>query len=464
MFLSSTLLYLSLARLGFASPFTGRDSSDGSDVQGNATAAYIYGYGPVAVNRFRNLYLCEGLSKDQFTYNTAPSSPATIGFEPNYDTIYSLDFLDLRNGPAVIEIPDMFTGLRYHNLMLIDAYSNIFAQIGGRTEGYAAGSYALVYPEWTGAAPNDLPIFTATTWDVWVYGRTEFNGTSDVNTTDALQAEYNITVLTEYAPANTPPTLPAPTICDPVPNWQDLTQYGVEYYDELMAILASNPPPSDDAAAVANLAALGLYPSTSNVTANLTSEQLTVLEIAMAPTDNYLQANAIDVTPQVGANYVASLGRTGNYSGTDYYNRALQAINGIGANTDVEAVYFAYTPTNGTVLDGTKTQVLHFEANELDDQINTGGFWSVTVYTDTQEGSLYNNSLNRYVYNSHDGETQYNADGSLDIFFGYTAPVNSTNTTNWLPTPDGSFKFTIRTYLPNMNTIYSYIPPSIVDA
>ena len=57
----------------------------------------------------------------------------------NADTIYSSAFFDLKQGAALISVPD--TGGRYYSLMLEDAYTNVFGYIGMRATGTAAGTY-----------------------------------------------------------------------------------------------------------------------------------------------------------------------------------------------------------------------------------------------------------------------------------------------------------------------------------
>ena len=70
---------------------------------------------------------------------------------PNADTIYSSAFVDLKQGAALISVPD--TGGRYYSLMLEDAYTNIFGYIGSRATGGGAGQYLIAGPGWHGDTP-----------------------------------------------------------------------------------------------------------------------------------------------------------------------------------------------------------------------------------------------------------------------------------------------------------------------
>ena len=67
---------------------------------------------------------------------------------PNFDTLYSILWFDLRDEPIVISVPD--TAGRYYMLPFMDMWSDVFTLIGRRTTGTAAGHYALVGPGWSG--------------------------------------------------------------------------------------------------------------------------------------------------------------------------------------------------------------------------------------------------------------------------------------------------------------------------
>ena len=63
---------------------------------------------------------------------------------PNFDTLYSILWFDLRDEPIVITVPD--TAGRYYMLPFMDMWSDVFALVGRRTTGTGAGQYALVGP------------------------------------------------------------------------------------------------------------------------------------------------------------------------------------------------------------------------------------------------------------------------------------------------------------------------------
>jgi len=96
---------------------------------------------------------------------------------PNFDTLYSMLWLDLTNEPVILSVPD--SGGRYYLLPILDMWTDVVAVPGKRTSGTGAGHFALTGPGWTGQLPADVTPIPVSTSYAWVIGRTQTNGTAD---------------------------------------------------------------------------------------------------------------------------------------------------------------------------------------------------------------------------------------------------------------------------------------------
>lgn len=89
---------------------------------------------------------------------------------PNNDTVYSNAWIDLSQGPVLIESPDM--GERYWTLGLLDAWTNPFAYVGRRTTGSRPQCTLVHGPGWRGDIPAEVTSTIAAPGDdVWLIGR-----------------------------------------------------------------------------------------------------------------------------------------------------------------------------------------------------------------------------------------------------------------------------------------------------
>ena len=129
--------------------------------------------------------------------------------------------------------------------------------------------------------------------------------------------------------------------------------------------------------------------------------------------------------------------------GTNYLQRAVIAMGGLGANLPEDAVY----PLLLSDSDG-KLSMAAIDA-----------FWSLTVYD--QNGHHIANPIHRYAIGDRD-DLGYNQDGSLDLHIQPENP-GTEKERNWLPSsPKGSLGMTMRLYSPRPEVIDGrWAPPAV---
>ena len=148
-----------------------------------------------------------------------------------------------------------------------------------------------------------------------------------------------------------------------------------------------------------------------------------------------------------------TMGVYGNY----YLKRAAVAMMGLGANLPEDAIYpLNLADETGKPLDGTSKYTIHFDKTMLPP---VNAFWSITLYD--SDGFQVVNVLNRFAVSSW-MPFNYNADGSLDLYFQNESPGKD-NEVNWLPSPKGAFNLTMRLYSPKFEALTGkWNPPPVV--
>jgi hypothetical protein len=373
---------------------------------------------------------------------------------PNFDTLYSIAWFDLTNGPVVLSVPD--SGGRYYLLPLLDMWTDVFAVPGARTTGTGPGRFALVPPGWTGTLPEGVARIDAPTPYVWMIGRTQTNGPADYDAVHGFQDGLKITPLSESGRSAQPRSFEIdPSVdMDTPPLRQVNDMPGPDYFTYAAELMKLHPPHITDQAVVARMRRIGLDAGKGFDAENADPVVHKALQDAPAAALAAMNAKLLTLARVVNGWQMNTdtMGVYGNY----YLKRAVIALAGLGANQVEDAIYpLGLVDGNGRPLDGTNNYVLHFAQAELPP---TSAFWSVTLYDN--EGFQVANPLDRFAIGDRDPLT-FNDDGSLDLYVQHASP-GPDKESNWLPAPPGPFNLTARLYWPKPEVLGgSWAPPGV---
>ena len=397
-----------------------------------AAQAYLYGYPLLETERLQD----EAPATNTLIALTSYVDPEQrLVVAPNVDTLYTLAYLDLSEGPVVLSHPDM--GDRYFGFQLMDPYTNVVGYIGSRTTGSEAASYAIVWEDGPqGEIPPDAEVIVVPYADIWLLGRTAAGDEADQQEAVALMRQYSL------APPGEPPTYPIEdfdtSTSAPLPT-------GIAALDAISAAMVASPPPAGDADKLAELARVGVGPGLEVSDADLSPASEWAAQAAVR-TISALLGPLVSVAQYAMAarndGWASPDPAIGDY-GTDYLLRAGVAKIGLGANTPEEAYYAtAFLDENLRRLNGRHSYQLHFEPGQ---EPPADAFWSITVYD--SDGFLVPNEQEIYAVSSTgSGALVYQEDGSIDIVFSQEDPQDPT--VNWIPVPDGAFRVYLRVYVP----------------
>ena len=402
----------------------------------NVEAGKIPGFGPA--NAFHS-------------FSAYPSADFKAVVRPNFDTLYSIAFLDLTKEPMIVSAPD--TNGRYYLLPMLDMWTDVFASPGWRTTGTQPGNFLITPPGWNGDTPSGMARIDAPTPFVWIIGRTKTDGPQDYDAVHKIQAGYKITPLSQNY---SPPTVtidPSVDMKTP-PKVQVDTMPADKYFAYAANLLKVNSPHITDQPMIAQLKKIGIEPGKSFDLDKAAPAVRKALESAPGETQQLMAWKAPTLARVVNGWQMNTdtMGVYGNY----YLKRAIVTQWGLGANLPEDAIY----PSNlgdetGKPLDGANKYTLHFEKGETP---AANAFWSVTLYD--AEGFQVANPLNRFNLSSW-MPLKYNADGSLDLYFQNESP-GTDKETNWLPAPKGAFNLLMRLYAPRSDALTGkWNPPPV---
>jgi hypothetical protein len=429
-------------------------STDAAEIRELAEEAFSYLY-PIVTMDVTRLQLTD-TSEPVAIGHSAPNSFAHVQqfppaefrgvVAPNFDTLYSVAWLDLDDGPIQLDVPD--SGGRYYLLPMLDMWTDVVAVPGKRTTGTGAGTFLIAGPDWGGDAPRGVRLIRATTSVVWLIGRTQTNGPADYDAVHEFQNGLTLHALDGGELAHAVRASVAPPGVelsgDPLHIVNGLS--AVDFFGYAARLLQLYPPHATDFSVLARIARIGLVPGRDFDASLFDADGLAALEAGKADALAH-QLAELPTMARIANGWSMNTDTVGVY-GNFYLKRAIVTMVGLGANPPEDAVYpILVADSDGAPIVGEKSYRQHFEKVELPP---VDAFWSVTMYD--EDGFPAANPLNRFALGDRD-PLGYGADGSLDLYYSATDPGGD-RTANWLPAPPGPLRIIMRLYAPK---------PSVLD-
>jgi hypothetical protein len=430
-----------------------------------AVDTYVYFYPLVSmdVTRRQSTNIEAGKEVAKGPMNTFVSVPAyptadlKVVVRVNFDTLYSVAWLDLTREALVISAPD--TDGRYYLLPMLDMWTDVFASPGWRTTGTKAGNFLVTAPGWTGTVPKGLSHIAAPTSYVWVIGRTKTDGEADYPAVNKIQAGFKVTPLSQWGKAPEPVTVKIDPTVDmkTPPKTQVDTMPAAKYFAYAAELLKLHPPHLTDEPIIARMKQIGIEPGKSFDIDKLDPAVKKALESAPEEGQQLMKWK-LPTLARVASGWSMNTDTMGVY-GNYYLKRAIIAQQGLGANLPEDAIYpLNLADDTGKPLDGANKYTIHFDKGATPP---VNAFWSITLYD--EEGFQVGNVLNRFAVSSY-MPFKTNSDGSLDLYFQNESPGEDKQA-NWLPAPKEAFNLCMRLYGPKTDALTGkWNPPSVTKA
>lgn len=389
------------------------------------------------LNRFQHLRRLSG-----------PEMRAGVG--PNNDTLYSLAWIDVSDGPLILQAPDF--GDRYYTFSINQADSGAEQSLGQRTHGgqlpplflHAIGD-GLRAP----AGMVDVPIRLRY---ANLAGRILVRSEREYPMVHALQDAIRLVRWSDYKAGR---IVPAPPPAHPpvrVAPDGSLADKDAAFLAELGHVLQRLPASATRRGPNGFLRPLGIDRAAGFAPAHIPSAEWPAIRAGLAEGRELVRQRSLHLGTQAQGWSTNTLGPR---FADDYLLRAGVAKDQIFVALPEEALYpIARVDAKGQPLDGHKTYRLHFPPGRLPP---VDAFWSITVYDDS--GFMVPNAINRYSIGDRTNDLVPDPDGGLSILLSHSVPDGATN---WLPVPSAPFYLMMRLYRPRTEALSGpWDPPAI---
>jgi hypothetical protein len=368
---------------------------------------------------------------------------------PNTDSIYFGTWLDLHDGPLVIESPPKILGF------LDDFWFHYIIDIGnaGPDKGQG-GKFLVLPPGYKGDVPEGYFVARSRTYGVWFVAR-GFKVNGDPG--PAVASIKKTMRIYPLAQAGSPPETKFINVSG-IPH-NTIHANNFEFYEELNQIVQEEPTDSLDPESLGLFASVGIekgkpFAPDERMKKILTEAAAVGNATARAIVfksrikEAYFYPNSAWCTPFVGGSYLfesqPGVRNLDTRTMMFYYATGVtpaMAAKIVGIGSQYAA---AFVDSQGNALDGSKTYKLHLPPN-----IPAKDFWSITLYDNQTRSELQTDQQFPAVSSLKAGVVT-NSDTSADVYFGPTAPAGHEG--NWVQTiPGKGWNVLLRLYGPGQS-------------
>ncbi|QQL46087.1 DUF1254 domain-containing protein [Sulfuriroseicoccus oceanibius] len=364
---------------------------------------------------------------------------------PNSDVVYAMSYLDLKNGPVVVEVPPKLQG------MFCTFWHRPLCDVGfvGPDKG-EGGKYLLLPPDYEGEAPEGFFTFKSETYRVFLFWR---GFLVDGKTDNAVQTIEQTRVY-PLGKKDSATRMTFPNASEKPSNM--LVTQDISYFENLKKFIDYEPAHREDFAMRGMMATLGIikgepFEPDARMQAILNRAANVAWKIASAQRyERRMEGTLRYPDRQYDEGFI---GGSEVFEGKSFLN------------LDARTAFFrfAYSSSPGMVVDmvgkGSKYPLTFKDADgnflmgqnhyklHLPAGIPAENFWAVTLY-DAPTAAGVNKPGQLIPSLSSQGELKYNEDGSIDLYFGPDKPESAPES-NYIGTnPAEGFFVVIRLYSP----------------
>ncbi|MGZ8220422.1 MAG: DUF1254 domain-containing protein [Methylobacter sp.] len=417
---------------------------DNLDFQ-RAVQAYLLGIPAASQAYNRNEILKLGPANTTVPIFENRMDSKSVFLTPNTETPYSWMWIDLRNGPVVLEAPPKVLGA------LNDIWFRWVVDIGftGPDKGNG-GKYLILPPGYVGEIPEGYIVVKSPTFSLWAPWRSfVVNG----DTKPGVDLVKNHTRVYRLADKANPPAMKFVNVSGK--DFGTVAPADYAFWELLNQVVQEEPSESLDPIRLGFYASIGIVKGKPFAP---DARMKKILTEAAQVGDATARAIAFRMRGQEAFYYPGSsswqLPFIGGYKFETqpnalnldayifYYFMATGVTPAMESKMVGQGSQYAWTAkdSKGAPLDGGKSYKLHLPPN-----IPIKNFWSVIAY-DNQSRAMLQTDQQFPSISSQQKDLVVNTDGSVDIHFGPKPPMQQAN---WIQTvPSKSWNTILRLYSP----------------